>query len=308
MGVAAKFVGGLALMSMLVSCAGPSNPTAAPSADPLGSVWPSPTSTSATPTASSTPAKPSASPRSSPSASTRPSAKPSVRPVASPYVTTVPVPPGCLVVGPAITGVKVYLVQRALHLVGHRERFDAATTSAVRVFQAAHHLRVTGLVDATTWTALGTGYPFCIDRYTSQPVVRAGASASTRIEAMIAYATRRVGVQYLWGGAGPIGFDCSGLALQAMYAGGRVVRGLNTDLHVGADFRTTHYLYQSGLLHVPLSQRRRGDLVFYGSPITHMSIYLGNGQIVEAVRPVIRVGPLYGDGLSVQPYVVRPFP
>jgi len=26
------------------------------------------------------------------------------------------------------------------------------------------------------------------------------------------------------------------------------------------------------------------------------------------VRPVIRVGPLYGDGLSVQPYVVRPFP
>ena len=302
MGVAAKLVGGLVLLTLLVSCAGPSDPTAAPSADPPSSVWPSPTSTSATPTPSSTAAKPSASAR--PSASTKPSAEP----VASAYVTSVPIPPGCLVVGPAITGVKVYLVQRALHLVGHRERFDAATTAAVRTFQAAHHLRVTGLVDATTWTALGTGYPFCVDRYTSQPVVRAGASASTRIEAMIAYATSRVGVQYLWGGAGPIGFDCSGLALQAMYAGGRVVRGLNTDLHVGADFRTTHYLYQSGLLHVPLSQRRRGDLVFYGSPITHMSIYLGNGQIVEAVRPVIRVGPLYGDGLSVQPYVVRPFP
>ena len=125
---------------------------------------------------------------------------------------------------------------------------------------------------------------------------------------MIAYATSRVGVPYFWGGAGPIGFDCSGLALQAMYAGGRVVPGLNTDLHVGADFRTTHYLYVSGLPHVPLSQRRRGDLVFYGSPITHMAIYLGNGQIVEAVRPVIRIGSLYGDGLSAQPYVVRPFP
>jgi cell wall-associated NlpC family hydrolase len=224
------------------------------------------------------------------------------------YVVRVPIPAGCLTVGPAIVGVKVYLIQKALHLIGHGEQYDSATQSAVRAFQSSHALPVTGLVDATTWSALGTGYPFCVDRYTQQPVVPAGASAVARIEAMIAYATDRVGTAYMWGGAGPIGFDCSGLVIQAMYAGGRIVPGLTTDLHVQASFRDTNYMYASNLLHVPFAQRRRGDLVFYGSTLSHMAIYLGNGQIVEAVRPGIRIASLYADGLSVQPYVLRPFP
>ena len=215
---------------------------------------------------------------------------------------------GCLTVGPSIVGVKVYLVQRALNLIGHGEQYDAATVAAVRAFQSAHRLPVTGLVDAVTWSALRTGYPFCIDRYTAEPAVPAGATSTARIEAMIAYATARLGTPYMWGGAGPIGFDCSGLVIQALYAGGRVVPGLTTDLHVQASFRDTNYMYASQLLHVPLSQRRRGDLVFYGPDLSHMAIYLGNGQIVEAVRPVIRIASMYADGLSAWPLVVRPFP
>jgi cell wall-associated NlpC family hydrolase len=263
--------------------------------------------TAATPT--SQPESVGPSPTAAPSSSARPSTSPHpVVPIGGAYVTRVPVPHGCLTVGPAITGVKVYLVQLALHLVGHKERYDAATTVAVRAFQSAHALPVTGLVDSATWVALGTGYPFCVDRYTQQPVVAADASAATRIEAMIAYATRRVGVRYLWGGAGPIGFDCSGLAIEAMYAGGRVVRGLDTDLHIQAEFRTTNFIYASGLAHVPFAQRRRGDLVFFGSTLSHMAIYLGNGSIVEAVPPAIRIASTYADHLSVQPYVIRPFP
>ena len=266
-----------------------------------------------TPAASSVPSSTAPAPSSAaPSAPTAPEAtlqpSPSSRSTGAVYVTQVRVPDGCLVVGPGITGVKVYLVQKALHLVGHRERYDAATSAAVREFQAAHRLAVTGLVDAATWRKLRTGYPFCVDRYTQQPVVAARASARARIEAMIAYATGRAGVPYVWGGAGPIGFDCSGLVLQAMYAGGRVVPGLDTDRHVRADFRTTQYLYDSALRHVPFGQRRRGDLVFYGSPISHVAIALGGGRIVEAVRPVIRVAALRADGLPVQPYVLRPFP
>jgi cell wall-associated NlpC family hydrolase len=219
----------------------------------------------------------------------------------------VPLPAGCLTVGPAITGVKVYLVQQALHLVGHGEQYDAPTAAAVRALQSAHALPVTGLVDAATWAALGTGYPFCLDRYTQQPMVAPGASAAVRIEAMVAYATSRVGTPYVWGGAGPIGFDCSGLAIQAMYAGGRVVPGLDTDRHVQADFRTTNYIYASQLAHVPFAQRRRGDLLFYGSSLSHMAIYLGNGRIVEAVRPAVRIATVYADGLAAAPWVVRPF-
>ena len=125
---------------------------------------------------------------------------------------------------------------------------------------------------------------------------------------MIAYASGRLGRPYVWGGAGPMGFDCSGLVLQALYAGGVVVPGITTDLHVQADFRTTNALYVSRLPHVPFSQRRRGDLIFYGSPISHMAIYLGGGRILEAVRPEVRTASVFADGLSAQPYVVRPFP
>ena len=210
---------------------------------------------------------------------------------------------------PAIVGIKVYLVQKALHLSGHRERYDAATAAAVRAFQASHHLPVTGTVDATTWAALGTGYDFCVDRYTQQPTVSAGATAQQRIEAMIGYASARVGTPYVWGGAGPMGFDCSGLALQALYAGGVAVPGITTDKHVQADFTTTKALYASKLLHVPFAQRRRGDLILYGSPISHLAIYLGGGRILEAVRPAVRTASgVFADGLPAQPYVLRPFP
>jgi cell wall-associated NlpC family hydrolase len=228
--------------------------------------------------------------------------------VASPYVTAVPLPVGCFTVGPSIVGVKVYLVQKALGLVGHLERYDAATEQAVREFQAAHGLSVTGLVDERTWNALRTGQPFCIDRYTAQPAVEATATVSARISAMLRYATDRVGVLYMWGGAGPIGYDCSGLALQAMYSGGRVVPGVTTDQHIQATFNTAEAIYRSPALpHLPLSQRRPGDLVFWGSDFGHMALYLGGDRIVEAVRPTIRTASLWVHGTPL-PSVVRPFP
>jgi cell wall-associated NlpC family hydrolase len=235
--------------------------------------------------------------------------RPTAPPPGLPYVTHIAIPAGCLLVSPAIVGIKVYLVQKTLHLVGHKERYDAATAAAVRSFQSAHKLPVTGTVDATTWSALHTGYDFCVDRYTQQPTVSPVATARQRIEAMIAYASARVGTPYVWGGAGPMGFDCSGLALQGLYAGGVAIPGVSTDLHVQADFRTTQALYASKLLHVPFAQRRRGDLVLYGNPISHLAIYLGDNRILEAVRPAVRTATgVLVDGLPAQPYVLRPFP
>jgi hypothetical protein len=237
-----------------------------------------------------------------------PTPLPTPRPPLVRYVDHVPLPHGCWPVSPAIVGVKVYLVQRALHLYGHRERYDAATVAAVRAFQSAHHLPVTGVVDATTWSALRTGYGFCVDRYTQQPTVGLSVSQPVRVDALIRYAHGRLALPYIWGGAGPMGFDCSGLVIQALYAAGVVVAGVNTDKHVQVSFVTTDALYRSSLPHVPLRDRRRGDLVFYGSPITHMAIYLGNGRILEAVRPAVRIADMWADGLPAQPYVLRPFP
>jgi cell wall-associated NlpC family hydrolase len=274
---------------LLAACGGGGSQAARPSGSPTASGSASSTST------------PSGTATSTPSATASATA-------ASPYVTQVPLPVGCVTVGPDIVGVKVYLVQQALGLVGHLDRYDAATASAVRGFQAAHGLPVTGLVDERTWIALRTGQPFCIDRYTAQPTLGLGATAAARSAAMLGYASSRLGVPYIWGGAGPIGYDCSGLALQAMYAGGRIVPGVTTDLHIRATFNTAEAIYRSSaLLHVPLGQRRAGDLVLWGNDFSHLALYLGNDRIVEAVRPSIRTASLWVHGTPL-PTVVRPFP
>lgn len=263
---------------------------AAPASAPAGSAGsaavPSPSSAAA---AEPTP----------PSASTSP----------SPYVATVAAPAGCREVGPEIAGVKVYLVQRALGLVGHRERYDAATDEAVRAAQSADGLPVTGRVDASTWQALGIDEPFCLDQFVVQPSVAPGAAREAHVAAATAFARAQVGLPYVWGGAGPVGYDCSGLVLQALHAGGVVVPGVTVDRHVEVDFATAAALAASpALVHVPLTQRRAGDLVFWGTPkVTHVALSLGDDRVVEAVRPAVRTASLWAHGDPL-PTVARPFP
>jgi cell wall-associated NlpC family hydrolase len=50
---------------------------------------------------------------------------------------------------------------------------------------------------------------------------------------------------------------------------------------------------------VSKSQLQPGDLVFYYSPISHVGIYIGGGQIVHATHP--------GDVVSVDPVNLMPF-
>ncbi len=225
------------------------------------------------------------------------------------YVATVPTPTGCREVGPEIAGVKVYLVQQALGLVGHRERYDDATASAVRAFQRSHALPVTGRVDVSTWDALGTGQPFCVDRFVVQPALAPTAPRAAHVAAAERFAAAQVGLPYVWGGAGPVGYDCSGLVLQALHAGGVVVAGITVDRHVEVDFATAAALYTApDLTQAPLAERQPGDLVFWGTPtVTHVALYLGDDWIVEAVRPQLRTASLWTHGDPL-PMVARPFP
>ncbi len=84
----------------------------------------------------------------------------------------------------------------------------------------------------------------------------APASASTTPKRLIAlaWAEHQAGKWYCWGGTGASCFDCSGLVMTA-YA------------HAGIFLpRTTTEMLGSRLLRrIPASQRRRGDLAFYGS-------------------------------------------
>ena len=227
-----------------------------------------------------------------------------------PYVANeVPVAKGCIVLGRAWAGVKVFMVQRRLGTTDELDRYGTGTLKAVTAFQRRRELRSTGKVNRRTWNALGFERPFCMDRFTVQPTVRARVGTQKHVEAMIAWARQQVGRPYIWGGAGPLGYDCSGLALQAMYAGGRVLPTVNTYLHQRRDFPTASAIFDSGLRRVPLADRKRGDLVFYGpaGSISHMAIYLGNDRVLEAVRPEVRKHSLWDHGVPLKPRVVRPF-
>jgi peptidoglycan DL-endopeptidase CwlO len=84
-------------------------------------------------------------------------------------------------------------------------------------------------------------------------------------------ATRYVGAPYVWAGAGPSGFDCSGLV---MYAFGKV--GVAMPHNAAQQFR----------LGTPVTRDRLvpGDLVFFNQ-LRHNGIYLGDGRFVHSTKP-----------------------
>ena len=76
--------------------------------------------------------------------------------------------------------------------------------------------------------------------------------------------------------AGPDAFDCSGLTMMAWaQAGVGLPHSSGAQMGSGAS--------------VSQSQLQPGDLVFYYSPVSHVGIYIGGGQIVHAANPGTRV-------------------
>ena len=224
---------------------------------------------------------------------------------------------GCVVLTPGMNGIKVRLVQRRLGLGSRWETMDAATIAAVKAFQANHSLpRRDGVVNARTWRAMGFKQGFCFDRWQATPALPRRAGSPRRIKVMLAFANRYRGAEYVWGGAGRprFGVDCSGLVLQSLYRAGLDPQPVSIDKHVLPDYRTSYELYHHPRLrHLPRSQMRRGDLVFYTkdstSQINHVALYLGGNLMLEAKGDdvhVAAVGRHYTDQ-TIASDVVRPF-
>ena len=77
-----------------------------------------------------------------------------------------------------------------------------------------------------------------------------------------------LGVPYVWGGASPSGFDCSGFS---MYVYGKI--GVSLPHHAASQ-------YGMGTP-VSKSELQPGDLVFFNG-LGHMGIYIGGGQFIHA--------------------------
>jgi cell wall-associated NlpC family hydrolase len=93
--------------------------------------------------------------------------------------------------------------------------------------------------------------------------------ASSGADAAVAFARRQVGKSYQWGGDGPDSYDCSGLTMMSWRAG-----GVSLPHSSSAQYSAT--------TRVPMSALEPGDLLFSGSPIHHVGIYVGGGEMVEA--------------------------
>lgn len=100
------------------------------------------------------------------------------------------------------------------------------------------------------------------------------------------FAMAQVGEPYVWAAEGPGSWDCSGLTMMAWReAGVSLSRSSGSQINDGT--------------RVSKSQLEPGDLVFYYSPISHVAVYIGGGQIVHATHP--------GDVVSVDPIDSMPF-
>ncbi len=92
---------------------------------------------------------------------------------------------------------------------------------------------------------------------------------------MVAYAKQFLGNPYVWGGTSlSNGTDCSGFTM-GVYS------------HFGYSLNRTSYSQPSNGTTISSSNARPGDLVFYGSgsSISHVAIYIGNGQVIHASNP-----------------------
>ncbi|MEY4061806.1 MAG: hypothetical protein RL602_437 [Actinomycetota bacterium] len=99
---------------------------------------------------------------------------------------------------------------------------------------------------------------------------------NTRGSIALKYALAQVGDVYVWAAAGPTRWDCSGLTMRSFQkAGVSLPHSSRIQVKYGKS--------------IPASSLKPGDLLFFGKPISHVSIYMGGGKMVQAPRPGKRV-------------------
>lgn len=110
------------------------------------------------------------------------------------------------------------------------------------------------------------------------------------VREVLALAYAQIGKPYVWGGAGPNDFDCSGLTMWVF-------------AHFG--IYLPHYAqsqYDYGT-RVPLAALQPADLVFFADStgyIYHVGIYIGNGEMIDAPHPGtdVQIDPVFAGAIG----------
>jgi cell wall-associated NlpC family hydrolase len=109
--------------------------------------------------------------------------------------------------------------------------------------------------------------------------VAALTATQHRLLALANHYGPKSGIVYVWGGASPGGFDCSGFVTYLYHRAG-----------IWTPRDTRSQWYGSSGTKVPRGQERVGDAVYFhgstsgvnaGPPPGHVGIYIGNGEFIE---------------------------
>jgi cell wall-associated NlpC family hydrolase len=114
----------------------------------------------------------------------------------------------------------------------------------------------------------GTGAPFVggLAAPTRPPPPTSPAAAQA-----VAFAEQQLGKPYMYGGGGGADYDCSGLTAWAWGHAGHALPHSSESQY----YNTTH---------VSVADLQPGDLVFFGMPPHHVGIYVGGGEMINALH------------------------
>lgn len=118
--------------------------------------------------------------------------------------------------------------------------------------------------------------------------------ASEKAKSVINEAFKYLGTPYVWGGTSPSGFDCSGLT-QYVFANN------------GVSLPRISESQQTFGTPINISDVKPGDLLFYGYPAYHVSIYIGDGQYIHAPQTgdVVKISTVNWSSVSSATRVIN---
>jgi cell wall-associated NlpC family hydrolase len=120
----------------------------------------------------------------------------------------------------------------------------------------------------------------------SQKYATSYVGDNSRGSIALKYALKQIGDIYVWAAAGPTRWDCSGLTMRAYQAAGvSLPHSSRVQVKYGKS--------------ISYGSVKPGDLLFFGKPISHVSIYMGGGKMVQAPRPgkkveVVKLTKMFG--------------
>jgi peptidoglycan DL-endopeptidase CwlO len=128
------------------------------------------------------------------------------------------------------------------------------------------------------------------DQASSLQAAKSASGVSGRAGIALKYALQQIGDRYVFGAAGMVTWDCSGLTMRAYQTA-----GVSLPHSSAAQSRMGKK--------VSFSSLKPGDLLFYGRPVSHVGIYLGGGKMVHAPRSGSRVKVTTSGSLGRKPLV-----